>query len=83
VTELTDEAIDAHLEHGPKVPVVNSTVHIYPINGACHGVARDATAFGHRDATFATVIAGCGRTRRTTTPTSHGCATSTRPPRLT
>lgn len=58
VQELTDEAIDAHLEHGPKVPVVNSTVHIYPINGACHRVAPDATAFAYRDATFATVIAG-------------------------
>jgi len=58
VTELTDEAIDAHLEHGPNVPVVNSTVHIYPINGACHRVASDATAFAYRDATFATVIAG-------------------------
>jgi len=58
VTELTDEAIAAHLEHGPKVPVVNSTVHIYPINGACHRVGSDATAFAYRDATFATVIAG-------------------------
>lgn len=58
VKELTDEAIAAHLEHGPKVPVVNSTVHIYPINGACHRVAPDATAFAYRDATFATVIAG-------------------------
>ena len=34
VTELTDDAIDAHLQHGPNVPVVNSTMHIYPINGA-------------------------------------------------
>ncbi|MGH2426898.1 MAG: FAD-binding oxidoreductase [bacterium] len=58
VTELTDEAIEAHLEHGPKVPVVNSTVHIYPINGACHRVAPDATAFAYRNANFATVIAG-------------------------
>jgi len=58
VTELTDEAIEAHLEHGPKVPAVNSTVHIYPINGASHRVAPDATAFAYRDATFATVIAG-------------------------
>ena len=38
--------------------MVNSTVHLYPINGACHDVAPDETAFGHRDATFATVIAG-------------------------
>jgi FAD/FMN-containing dehydrogenase len=58
VKELTDEAIEAHLEHGPKVPAVNSTVHIYPINGACHRVAPDATAFAYRDATFAPVIAG-------------------------
>ena len=58
VKELTDEAIEAHLEHGPKVPAVNSTVHIYPINGACHRVEPDATAFAYRDATFATVIAG-------------------------
>ncbi|MGH2573006.1 MAG: FAD-binding oxidoreductase [Actinomycetota bacterium] len=58
VTELNDQAIEAHLEHGPKVPAVNSTVHIYPINGACHRVAPDATAFAYRDATFANVIAG-------------------------
>ena len=58
VKELSDDAIAAHLEHGPKVPTVNSTVHIYPINGACHRVAPDATAFAYRDATFATVIAG-------------------------
>ncbi|MDQ4059331.1 MAG: FAD-binding oxidoreductase [Actinomycetota bacterium] len=58
VQELTDEAIAAHLEHGPKVPVVSSTMHMYPINGACHRVGADDTAFGHREATFATVIAG-------------------------
>ena len=43
VTELTDEAIEAHLQHAPKLPAVNSTVHIYPINGACHRVDPDAT----------------------------------------
>ncbi|SDI48242.1 FAD/FMN-containing dehydrogenase [Actinokineospora alba] len=58
VTDLTDDAITAHLEHGPKLPAVNSTVHIYPINGACHRVAAEDTAFAYRDANFATVIAG-------------------------
>jgi len=58
VTDLTDAMIDAHMQHGPNVPAVNSTVHIYPINGACHRVAADATAFAYRDANFATVIAG-------------------------
>ena len=55
---LTDGAIEAHLAHGPKIPVVNSTMHIYPINGAVHDVPADATAFGHRGAKYATVIAG-------------------------
>jgi FAD/FMN-containing dehydrogenase len=58
VRELTDEAIAVHMEHGPKVPAVNSTVHLYPIDGAVHDVPADATAFGHRDANFAPVIAG-------------------------
>ncbi|HEV8595145.1 MAG TPA: FAD-binding oxidoreductase [Thermoplasmata archaeon] len=55
---LSDGAIEAHLKHGPKVPAVNSTMHIYPINGAAHDVPPDATAFGHRGAKYATVIAG-------------------------
>jgi FAD binding domain/Berberine and berberine like len=58
VGELTEDAIAAHLEHGPRVPVVNSTMHLYPINGACHDVPADATAFSHRDANYACVIAG-------------------------
>ena len=58
VRELSDEAIEAHLEHGPKVPAVNSTMHIYPINGAAQRVGPEDSAFGHRDASFAPVIAG-------------------------
>ncbi len=56
--ELTDGAIEAHMKFGPKVPVVNSTTHIYPINGAVHDAAPDATAFGHREAKYAVVVAG-------------------------
>jgi FAD/FMN-containing dehydrogenase len=58
LADLSPDAIRTHMEHGARVPVVNSTVHLYPINGACHDVAADATAFGHRDATYAAVIAG-------------------------
>jgi FAD/FMN-containing dehydrogenase len=58
VKDLSDEAIAAHLAYGPRVPAVNSGMHLYPINGACHDVAPDATAFGHRDATYACVIPG-------------------------
>ena len=56
VKELTDEAIAAHVRHGPNAPTVSSTMHLYPINGACHDVAGDATAFGHRDANFSMVV---------------------------
>ncbi|HVV09793.1 FAD-binding oxidoreductase [Amycolatopsis sp.] len=58
VTELTEDAIAAHVEHGPKLPAVNSTMHIYAINGACHRVGPQDTAFAYRDANFATNIAG-------------------------
>jgi FAD/FMN-containing dehydrogenase len=58
VKELTDDAIAAHIVHGSKVPALQSTMHIYPINGACHRVKPDETAFAYRDANFATVIAG-------------------------
>jgi len=57
-TELTDEAIAAHVEHGARVPAMTSTMHIYPVNGACQRVASDATAYAYREASFATVIAG-------------------------
>jgi FAD/FMN-containing dehydrogenase len=56
--ELTDDAISAHLSNAPNLPAINSAVHLYPINGACHRVTPAATAFGHRDATYATVIVG-------------------------
>ena len=57
-TELSDGAIEGHLQHAPGLPAVNSTVHIYPIDGACHRVGADETAFAYRNANFATVIAG-------------------------
>ncbi len=58
VRELTDDAIAAHVECGPRVPCVESTMHLYPIDGACHRTASDDTAFAYRDARFACVIAG-------------------------
>ena len=56
VTELTDAAIEQHLIHGPRAPEVSATMHLYPINGACHRVAPEETAFAYREATLATVI---------------------------
>lgn len=57
-TELTDEAIAAHVEHGKRTPYLSSTMHLYSMNGAPHRVGPEETAFGHRDKTFAPVIVG-------------------------
>ncbi len=56
VKELTDDAIAVHVEHGPNAPTMNSTMHLYPIDGAPHRVSQDSTAFGHRDANWAMVM---------------------------
>jgi FAD/FMN-containing dehydrogenase len=55
-TDLPEAAIEQHVIHGAKVPEVSATMHLYPINGACHRVEPDQTAFAYRDATFAQVI---------------------------
>jgi FAD/FMN-containing dehydrogenase len=58
ITELTDEAIAAHIEHGKKTPHISSSMHLHPINGAAQRVGSDETAFGHRNKNFAPVIVG-------------------------
>ncbi len=58
ITELTDEAIAAHVEHGASTPHVSSSMHLHAINGAAQRVGADETAFGHRDKNFSPVIAG-------------------------
>jgi FAD/FMN-containing dehydrogenase len=56
VKELPDEAIAVHVEHGSKVPEVSATMHLYPINGACHRVGPTDTAFAYRDARYGMVF---------------------------
>ncbi len=58
ITELTNEAIAAHVEHGAHTPHVSSSMHLHPINGAAQRIDAGDTAFGHRDKAFAPVIAG-------------------------
>jgi hypothetical protein len=58
ITELTDEAIAVHVEHGKNTPHISSSMHLHPINGAAQRVGADETAFGHRDKNFSPVIAG-------------------------
>jgi hypothetical protein len=58
VSELPDEAIERHVEHGTRLPSWQSTMHLYPIDGAAHDVAPDDTPWGARDARWAQVIYG-------------------------
>jgi len=56
VNELPDAAIAAHIEHGSRVPEVSATMHLYPINAACHRVKPQETAFAYREATYGMVF---------------------------
>jgi FAD/FMN-containing dehydrogenase len=56
--QLSDAAIARHLEHAAKLPTLQSSMHLYPIDGAAHRVGKDDTAFSYRDANFAQAIVG-------------------------
>lgn len=58
VRELTDDAIDVHLEHGSETPSNLSLMHLYPIDGAVREVGSDETAWSYRDVNWSMVIAG-------------------------
>jgi FAD/FMN-containing dehydrogenase len=57
VEDITDEAIAVHEKFG-EVPTMHSTMHLYPIDGAVRDLDPADTAFGHRGATWASVILG-------------------------
>lgn len=56
--ELSDAAIDAHVAHGSATPTMQSSMHLYPIDGAAHDVSGDATPWSYREANWAQVIVG-------------------------
>jgi len=58
LAELSDDVLRVAVEHGSRVPSVESANHFYPIDGAVQRVAPGATAFAYRNASFAPVIAG-------------------------
>ncbi len=58
VKQLSQKAIERHVEHGSRLPTMHSTMHLYPIDGAAGRVAKDDTAFHFRDAKWAEVIVG-------------------------
>ncbi len=61
VKSLSDEAIRTHIAEAAKAPSDFSLMHLYPIDGAVRRVAKDATAWSARDASWSMVIAGIDR----------------------
>lgn len=52
--DLPEGAIDVHLEYGATLPSPQTATLVFPIDGACHRVPAEATAFAYRDSVFAT-----------------------------
>ena len=55
--DLSDDAIAVHAEFGPRIPTVESVLHIYPTDGAVQRLGAQETAYSHRDARFVHIIA--------------------------
>ncbi|NUK49403.1 FAD-binding oxidoreductase [Streptomyces lunaelactis] len=53
---LPEGAIDAYVEYGATTPSLQSVTVVFPIDGACHRVGPEETAFTYRDADFATAL---------------------------
>jgi FAD/FMN-containing dehydrogenase len=58
VKELSDAAIEAHIEYALKSPSELSLMHLYPIDGAVHRVSSKDMAWRCRDAMWSMVICG-------------------------
>jgi hypothetical protein len=58
VRSLPGEAIDIHIQHAAEAPSELCLMHLYPIDGQVQRIAKDATAWSVRDATWSMVIAG-------------------------
>jgi hypothetical protein len=58
VNELSDAAIALHVKHGALMPTWQSTMHLYPIDGAAAKVKNNATPWVYRNAKWASVIVG-------------------------
>ena len=56
--KLDDQAIELSVKYGSQLPTMQSTMHLYPINGAAQRVGAADTAWGYRDANFAGVVVG-------------------------
>src|SRR5699024_5810976 len=57
ITEIPDEALEEHMKFAV-MPSMQSTMHLYTINGNAHEVGKSDTAWSYREAHWGMVIAG-------------------------
>ncbi|MET9832631.1 FAD-binding oxidoreductase [Streptomyces sp. NPDC006385] len=60
---LPDGAIDAFVEYGADTPSIQSVTVVFPLDGACHRVGPEETAFSYRDADFSIALSPTLTTR--------------------
>jgi FAD/FMN-containing dehydrogenase len=58
VKEIPDKAVEIHARFGAEMPTMQSTMHLYPIDGAAHDLGPSDTAWSYRDANWGSVFAG-------------------------
>ncbi|GAA1369583.1 FAD-binding oxidoreductase [Streptomyces beijiangensis] len=58
VNEIPDDAVALHAKFGAELPTPQSTMHLYPIDGAVHEYAQADTPWSYRDSGWASVFAG-------------------------
>jgi hypothetical protein len=56
--QIPDRAIDEHLKFGEQLPTLQSTMQLYPVDGAVSRVDSHETAFSYREAKWSMVIVG-------------------------
>ncbi|MFE4580660.1 FAD-binding oxidoreductase [Streptomyces chartreusis] len=60
---LPDGVVDTLVEYGATTPSIQSVTVVFPIDGACHRVGPEETAFSYRDADYAIALSPTLATR--------------------
>ena len=58
VKEISDAAVEKHVANGNRLPTPQSTMHLYPIDGAASRMGNSETPWAYRDGKWAQVIVG-------------------------
>jgi FAD/FMN-containing dehydrogenase len=58
VNEIPDDAVNIHARFGTEPPTMQSTMHMYPIDGAAHDAGSADTPWAYRNANWASVFVG-------------------------